>query len=224
MGTFKGFPSDGLRFLRDLAKNNDRAWFTPRKETYQKEVLEPLQALVADATAALHKAKIPLGGDPKRSVFRIYRDVRFSADKRPYKTNAGAYLSREDGADVSGGLYIHIQPKESFMAAGFYEIDKALLGRWREAMARDPKNFETMLRALEREHLHLSKHGEVLKRMPRGFESMADSPIAKYFRFASFITSEPLSDEDVTGARLLERIVSLAKRAKPLFAYGWHIC
>jgi len=222
MATFEGFSPQALRFLRDLAKNNDRAWFNPRKEIYQKELLEPLQALVADSTAALHKAKIPLG-DPKRSTFRIYRDVRFSADKSPYKTNAGAYLAREDGSDARGGLYIHIQPKQSFMAAGFYEIDKALLTRWRQAMAADPKAFETMMRALERADLQLSGHGEALKRMPRGFEAYTDSRIAKYFRFGSFITSEPLSDDDVMSPQLVQRIVSLAKRAKPLLQYGWNI-
>jgi uncharacterized protein (TIGR02453 family) len=221
MSTFKGFPPEALRFLRDLAKNNDRSWFTPRKEIYQKQVLEPLQALVADATAALHKAKIPLGGDPKRSTFRIYRDIRFSADKSPYKTNAGAYLTREDGSP--GGLYIHIQPKQSFMAAGFYQIDKPVLARWREAMAENPKAFETMVRGLSRGDLQLSEQEDALKRMPRGFESHAESPIAKYFRLGSFITSETLSDDDVTGAGLVGRIVSLAQRAKPLFTYGWNI-
>lgn len=223
MGTFKGFPAEGLRFLRDLEKNNDRSWFAPRKDIYQQRVLEPLQALIADATASLHKAKIPLGGDPKRSVFRIYRDVRFSSDKSPYKTNAGAYLTREDGLGLPGGLYIHIQLKHSFMAAGFYQIDKALLTRWRTAMAANPKAFETMLRALKRGDLQLSEQEDALKRMPRGFEPYADTPIAKYFRLGSFITSQTLSDEDVMSARLVGGIVSLAKRAKPLFTYGWSL-
>ena len=208
-----------MRFLTGLATHNDRAWFTPRKQIYQDEIVAPLQALVTDVGAALHKAKIPLGGDPKRSVFRIYRDVRFSADKSPYKTNAGAYLSREDRS-VPGGLYIHIQPKQSFVAAGFYELDKALLERWREAMAADPKAFQTVLRALERGGLTLYEHDDALKRMPRGFESMSTSPIAKYFRERSFIMSERLSDSELARPRLVTRVADLAKRAKPLFAYG----
>jgi uncharacterized protein (TIGR02453 family) len=223
MGTFEGFSPQALRFLRDLAKNNDRAWFTPRKELYRQELLEPLQALVADTTAALHKAKIPLGGDPKKSVFRIYRDIRFSPDKSPYKTNVGAYLSRETGSDSPGGLYIHIQPKQSFMAAGFYEIDKDMLQAWRESMARNSKSFEAALSGLERAGLKLSQEHESLKRMPRGFEGQLDSPIAKYFRMRSFITSEKLTDEDVMSAQLVDQVVSLAKRAKPLFTYGWNV-
>jgi uncharacterized protein (TIGR02453 family) len=223
MESFRGFSPEALKFLRDLAKHNDRAWFTPRKEIYQTELLEPLQALVADATTALRRAKIPLGGDPRRSTFRIYRDIRFSSDKSPYKINVGAFVRREDTPDAPGGLYIHIQPKQSFMATGFYELDGALLQRWRQAMARDPKSFETVIRALERGKLKLSEEHDALKRMPRGFENFAESAIAKYFRLRSFITSETLSDDDVMSAGLVERIVSHAKRAKPLLVYGWNI-
>jgi uncharacterized protein (TIGR02453 family) len=223
MESFRGFSPEALKFLRDLAKHNDRAWFTPRKELYQRELLEPLQALVGDATSALHRAKIPLGGDPKRSAFRIYRDIRFSSDKSPYKINVGAFLRREDSPNTPGGLYIHIQPNQSFMAAGFYRLESPLLQRWRSAMAADPKRFEGVIRTLERGNLQLSESGEALKRMPRGFEAYAAGSIAKFFRLRSFITSEALSDEDVMQARLVERVVSLAKRAKPLLVYGWDI-
>ena len=221
--TFTGFSPQGLRFLRDLAKHNDREWFMPRKHIYETELLEPLRMLLADATAAMHKAKIPIGADPKRSTFRIYRDIRFSPDKRPYKTNLGAYLSYDGSRDAPGGLYIHIQPKNSFMALAFYEIEKPLLQRWRAAMASTPKRFEAVLRALERNSLQLSEPEEALKRMPRGFEAYADSPIAKYFRFPSFIVSETLSDEEIESPRVVERMVSLAKRAKPLLDYGWSL-
>jgi uncharacterized protein (TIGR02453 family) len=206
-----------------LAKHNDREWFTPRKHIYETELLEPLRALVADATAALHKAKIPIGADPKRSTFRIYRDIRFSPDKRPYKTNLGAYLPHEGTREAPGGIYVHIQPKNSFMAIAFYQIEKPLLLRWRAAMASAPKRFEAVLRGLERNGLQLGEPEDALKRMPRGFEAYADSPIAKYFRFPSFTVHETLSDEDVGSARLIERIVSLAKHAKPLLDYGWNL-
>src|ERR1700694_4098248 len=89
---FSGFSPTALKFLRDLAKHNERTWFVPRKDIYESELLEPLRALVVDVTEAMRKAKIPIGADPMRSTFRIYRDIRFSPDKRPYKTNLGAYL------------------------------------------------------------------------------------------------------------------------------------
>jgi uncharacterized protein (TIGR02453 family) len=217
---FSGFSPEALKFMRDLAKNNDRNWFVPRKHIYETELLAPLQAMVSDATDALRKAKIPIGADPTRSTFRIYRDIRFSADKRPYKTNLGAYLPSGGMRDKPGGLYIHIQPKESFAAIAFYELDKPVLHRWRTEMAKNPKRFQSMLQALERNGLKLSVEHEALKRMPRGFESNADSPIARYFRLGSFTVGEELSDKDVTSKKLIELVVRLAKKAKPLLDYG----
>jgi uncharacterized protein (TIGR02453 family) len=219
-GRFSGFSPAALRFLRDLAKHNDRAWFQPRKAVYETELLEPLRSLVADASDALRKEKIRLGADPTRSVFRVYRDVRFSRDKRPYKTNLGAYLSSAGVHDEAGGLYVHVEPGKSFMAVAFYQLEKQALQRWREAMAKHPDLFQKMVRALERNGLKISEDDESLKRMPRGFEAHAGSPIARYFRMGSFVVSERFSDKDVTGRRLIDRMVSLAKRAKPLLSYG----
>ena len=222
--SFAGFSPAGLRFLRDLEKHNEREWFNARKHIYEEELLEPLRAMLVDATAALEKAKIPLGADPKRSFFRIYRDIRFSPDKSPYKTNLGAYLSYDGGRETPGGIYVHIKPKESFIAAAFYQIDKPLLKRWRDEMARAPERFQAMLRALKKNGLELGEHEEdALKRMPRGYEAYADSPIAPYFRLPSFTVSEELTDEDISSKKLVTRIVDLAKRAKPLLEYGWSV-
>jgi uncharacterized protein (TIGR02453 family) len=221
--SFTGFSQAGLRFLRDLAKNNDRQWFTPRKHIYEAELLEPLRALVADASVAMKRAKVPLGADPRRATFRIYRDVRFSPDKSPYKTNLGAFLAHNGNYDNPGGLYIHIEPKQSFMASGFYQIDRPLLQRWREEMARNSRAFESVVRSLERKGLFFSDDQDALKRLPRGFESHADSPIAKYLRRSSFTVSEELSDDDVASSSLIKRIVDFSKRAMPLLKYGWQL-
>jgi uncharacterized protein (TIGR02453 family) len=217
---FSGFSAAALKFLRDLATHNDRAWFVPRKHIFETELQEPLRAMVADASEAMRKAKIKLGADPTRATFRIYRDVRFSRDKSPYKTNLGAYLSSAGVHDEAGGLYVHIQPKKCFMAVAFYQLDKPALQRWRTAMAEDPGRFQAMLKALKRNGLSIAEDGDALKRMPRGFEAHADSPIAKYFRQGSFMISERLTDEDVKSKRLISKMVALAKKAKPLLEYG----
>jgi uncharacterized protein (TIGR02453 family) len=219
---FSGFSAQALRFLRDLKKNNDRAWFQARKGLYERELLEPLQALTADLAAALRKAKIPIGADPRRSVFRIYRDVRFSLDKSPYKTNLGTYLPYKGLRDAPGGLYVHVAPKDSFIATAFYQLDKDRLQRWRTAMAAEPKRFQSVLRALERNGVAIGRH-ESLKRMPRGFEDQRESPLAPYFRLGSFIVSEQLADEEVMSERLIDRAVALAKKSKPLLEYGWNL-
>jgi uncharacterized protein (TIGR02453 family) len=220
---FTGFSAQALKFLRDLKKNNDRGWFAPRKELYERECLAPLRALTVDLARALHKAKIPIDADPSRVGFRIYRDVRFSRDKSPYKTNLGTYLPYRGVRGAPGGLYIHVAPKESFAVAGFYQLDKVPLQLWREAMARDPKRFQSVLRALERNDIALSGSEPALKRMPRGFEALADGPIAAYFKIGTFMASEKLSDVDVAGAGLIERSLALVKKAKPLLEYGWDV-
>jgi uncharacterized protein (TIGR02453 family) len=220
---FSGFSPQALKFLRDLKKNNDRAWFSTRKDLYERECLEALLALTVSLAAALRKAKIPIDADPARAVFRIYRDVRFSRDKSPYKTNLGTYLPARGARGAPGGLYVHIAPKASFVAAAFYQLDREPLQRWREAMAADPKRFETVLRALARNGVALGTQEDVLKRMPRGFEALAESPIAPYFKLSSFTVSRELSDDDVTGEGLVAECVGLAKQAKPLLDYGWDV-
>jgi uncharacterized protein (TIGR02453 family) len=221
MEKFRGFSPQALRFLRDLKKNNDRAWFQAHKEIYDRELLAPLHALTAGLATALRRAKIPIDADLRRAVFRIYRDVRFSHDKSPYKTNLGTYLPYRGMREAPGGLYVHVAPKESFVATGFYQLEKDQLLRWRTAMAAGSKRFAGVLRALERNGLAIGEHGDALKRMPRGFEDQAASPIARYFRVSSFMTSEELSDDDVTDERLIARCVGLVKKSKPLLEYGW---
>ena len=103
---FTGFPPDALAFLRELTANNDRAWFLANKSRYETQVRDPVSSLVTDLAARLAKTKTPLRGDAKRSLFRINRDVRFSKHKNPYKTYAGATLTRAGR--------IHIDPAESF--------------------------------------------------------------------------------------------------------------
>ncbi|HEY1882235.1 MAG TPA: DUF2461 domain-containing protein [Candidatus Cybelea sp.] len=220
---FTGFSPQALKFLRDLKKNNDREWFASRKDLYERECLAPLRALTVDLASALRKASIPIDADPSRVGFRIYRDVRFSPDKSPYKTNLGTYLPYRGLRGSPGGLYIHVAPKESFAVAGFYQLEKEPLQHWREAMASDPKRFQSVLRALERNGLALSEGERALKRMPRGFEALAGSPIAAYFKIATFMVSEKLSDADIGDSGLIARSLALVKKAKPLLQYGWSL-
>ena len=223
MEKFAGFSPQALRFLRDLKKNNERAWFQARKDVYERELAEPLRDFTMGLAAALRKAKIPIDADPRRAGFRIYRDVRFSLDKSPYKTNLGTYLPYKGVRGAPGGLYVHVEPKASFMAVAFYQLEKEPLLRWRQAMASDPKRFAAVLRALERNGAEISENEDSLKRMPRGFEAMADGAIAPYFLLRSFNVAEELTDAEVTDKKLIERAVVLVKNAKPLLDYGWSV-
>ncbi len=225
-GMFTGFPREGLRFLEALAKHNERAWFTPRKDDYERMLHAPMRAFVADASAALHAARIPIGGDAKRSIFRVYRDVRFAADKSPYRTHVAAYLSYDGGRATPGGLYLQIAPRASRFSIAFYKIERPMLQRWRSEMARSPARFRAVLRKLRAAGLELGDPedwDDSLARMPRGFEGQAESDLAPYFRLRSFCTGRNVMLRDVTSAALVARAVEFARAAKPLLEYGWSL-
>ncbi len=223
---FHGFSPAALALLRGLARHNERAWFAPRKATFETELLAPMRALVSDASYALARANIPIRGDEKRSVFRIYRDVRFAHDKSPYRTNVAAYLSYDGGRETPGGIYVHVEPERSFLSVAFYRIEKPMLDRWRRALLERPSDFSRVLGHLERRGIPLQGPDywdDALARMPRGYEAAAASPLAPYFRVRSFCANRTLGDDDVLSGALVERIVRLAKDARPLLEFGWSL-
>ena len=162
------------------------------KELYEKCLREPLASLVAELSDRLAEAGSPLRGDPRRSLFRIHRDTRFSKDKRPYKTNVGATLTR-DGAKLSPGLlYVHIDPAGSFAAAGFYHPDPPGLDRLRRRLAEHPEEWRDVQEQLAGSGLSLSR-GEALVRPPRGFESVTDPDAIEILKLKSWTVSRPLT-------------------------------
>src|SRR6516165_5999851 len=167
---FSGFRPAALAFFRELRDNNDPAWFKPHKAVYETEVLAPFRELIAAVGEALGKAGLPLVGDPARGIFRIYRDVRFSPDKRLYKTHAGAVLTRSGGRRDPGLLYLHVAPGESMVAAGFWHPEPALLARLRRAVLADPEDFGEIANRLAAAG-HPVASDERLSRPPRGFEA-----------------------------------------------------
>ena len=217
-----GFSPSVLEFLRDLERNNNRDWFAGRKEFYQTEVLGQLASAMQDTTAALARKRIPLAAEPKKSVFRIYRDTRFSADKSPYKTNLGVVFWHEGEKNRPGVLYLHIQADDSFAAAGFYQPEPAFLTHFRESIVDRWKVFEKAVQQLAAKNLPLGE-GEALKRVPRGFEGFGEAPCARYLKLKSFIVHRPLSAEIVCSPGLSQYLVDLAADALPLLRFGWEI-
>ena len=216
---FTGFSKETLRFLVDLEKNNRREWFNERKDFYKRTVEEELRRLVESTSAALAKKKIPLSTEPKKAIFRIYRDTRFSADKSPYKTNLGAVFNR--GAKPgSGVLYVHVEPKASFVALGFYQPAQPGLTRIREAIADRWKEFHSVIKRLERVGLGF-RETESLKRVPRGFESFTDVACAEYLKYKSFVVSKELSEADLRSPELPSKLTLFASDGLPLLKFGW---
>jgi uncharacterized protein (TIGR02453 family) len=217
---FAGFRPAAFTFFRGLRRNNDPVWFKPRKAVYEAEVLAPFRALVAAVGMALGEAGIPLAGDPLRSIFRIYRDVRFSPDKRLYKTHAGAVLTRSGGKRDPGLLYLHLEPGESMVGAGFWHPEPLLLTRLRRAILGDPDRFVEIADALMAAGCSVSSD-ETLTRPPRGFETAKGTPVADYVCWKSFTAHAALSDREMRSPAVVDRIVDFARLALPLLEWGW---
>jgi uncharacterized protein (TIGR02453 family) len=217
---FAGFRPAAFAFFAELQDNNDPAWFKPRKALYEAEVLAPFRELIAAVGDALGLAGVPLVGDPRRGIFRIYRDVRFSPDKRLYKTHAGAVLTRSGGRRDPGVLYIHVAPGESMVGAGFWHPEPALLARLRRSVLADPDSFVPITDRLTAAGCPLTSDDK-LSRPPRGFEAAKGTPVAEYVGWKSFTAHRMLSDTEMQSPKLVDRIVDFARSVLPFLEWGW---
>ena len=206
---FAGFGGEALRFLRRLARNNEREWFERHRSVYETEVRDPMRALVEEMDVRLARFAPELTGDPRHSVFRIHRDVRFSADKSPYKTNAACQFYHHDagrgaGQDAQGagaGLYFQIADGECFVAGGMWMPARPALDRIRDALADSHGELDRILgaptfrrrfRALDREAM--------LTRLPRGYSE--GHPAQHWLRYKSFTATRMLSQREILSPRL----------------------
>ncbi len=220
-GRFSGLTPATYRFLVELGRNNTKPWFEANRATYEAAVKAPVAALVMDVSSELARRGLPLEGDPKRSSFRIHRDTRFSNDKAPYKTQSGSVWYRQgSGKDGAGVLYFHLAAEGCFAAAAFYRPDPEVLGAIRERIRVHPDRFLAMQSELAAGSLALDA-SDSLTRMPRGFEDLKDSPVARALRLRSFMVRQDLPLEITTGPALVGAIVDFAERALPLLRFGW---
>lgn len=218
---FPGFRDEAFAFLRSLAEHNDRAWFKERKHIYEDELKGPLECLIADGARRMAEANLPLTGNPKRSRFRIYRDTRFSNDKRPYKTNLGAVFDRSGRKKAPGVVYVHVEPDACFLAAGFYHPAVKYLRPVRQAIVRDPERFERMLATMEERDLPVGPGGDMLTGMPRGFAAHRDTPIADYLRWENYLVRREVPDAALQHPAFTDQVVAIARASQPLLQYVW---
>jgi uncharacterized protein (TIGR02453 family) len=206
---FTGFRARALDFLSRLARNNRRDWFERNRAIYETEVREPLRALVEEMDVRLARLAPELLGDPKRSIFRIHRDVRFSADKSPYKTNAACQFYHRDagrgaGQDAVGagaGLYFQLAHGDCFVAGGIWMPARPALDRIRGALADRCEGLEAVVgdKTFRRKFGRLSEEA-MLKRLPRGYQ--AGHPAERWLRYCSFTAHRQMSVEEVLSPRL----------------------
>jgi uncharacterized protein (TIGR02453 family) len=218
-GMFAGFGLRALDFFKALDFHQDREWFQANRDLYESEVRGPMAALIADLSAACAARGLPLRGDPKRSQFRIYRDTRFAKDKRPYKTNAGATLTRDGEKRGAGVLYIHIDPKGCFAASALYHSEPPVLRTMRERIAGDPQTWRQVTAALGVAGLALGG-GDPLSRLPRGFET-AEGDIAEAVKLRSFMVRREIAAPLLCQPALVAEITDFAAASMPLLDFVW---
>ncbi len=219
---FAGFSRDFFKFFRDLKKNNERAWFEDHKERYKEIVVGPLQDFIIALAPKLEKVSPHFKCDPRPnggSMFRIYRDTRFSKDKTPYKTNAGLQFRHLGGGDFRApGFYMHLAPGEIFFGGGMYMPEPPALLAVRQAIAERPGEWKKARDAasIKRAFGSLSDI-ESLAKPPRGFAP--DLPYIEDIKRKSFFVTQD-SDEEAAGkASFVSDVAKAFGDATPVMAF-----
>ena len=209
---FAGFRPEAIAFLAELAANNDRTWFTPRKAEYEALVKHPLEALCVALGERFAARGLPLTADPARSPFRIYRDVRFSKDKSPYKPYASAQFPMPGGGP---GAYVHIEPGEIFAGGGLWRPEPPALARWRQLVVADPARVRSAVEDPGFAAAYGEVYGDRLTRVPTGYPK--DSPDAGLLTLKDIIFRRRLSDADVMSPDLPDLLADSYAAAMPVF-------
>jgi uncharacterized protein (TIGR02453 family) len=208
------FSNELFKFLRDLAENNNRPWFQTNKDRYDRHIKEAALRFIEDFAPHLKKISPHFVADPRPvggSLFRIYRDARFSKDKSPYKTNVGVRFTHEAGRDVHApGYYLGIANDGIFAACGVWHPDSKSLSKIRQAIIDDPTAWKRARNA-KRFSESFELEGDALKTAPRGFDP--EHPLIEDLRRKDFVGVSQLTKKTLTGPELMPRFTELCRSA-----------
>ncbi|KUJ52787.1 hypothetical protein AR685_06760 [Chryseobacterium sp. JAH] len=206
-----------FEFLNKLKKNNNREWFNENKNLYteaQSDVLNFIESLISEIGKYDENL---LKMDAKKSMFRIYRDTRFSKDKIPYKTNFGASLGMGKG-NQKGGYYFHLEPGKSFIAGGIYMPEPSTLKAVRKEISLYGDDFLTILNDKKFKKLFSGlSEDDKLKKIPQGFEK--EDPMGEFLKLKSFIVVYNLKDEEIINKNAAANLSKIFEVMKPLNAF-----
>jgi uncharacterized protein (TIGR02453 family) len=215
-GEFSGFPKDFFAFFRELARNNEREWFQANKHRYEGSVLQPLRAFVAAMDLPLGRFADCFVAD-KRSVFRIYNDMRFH-EAKPYKEHAACQFRHEAGKDAHApGFYVQIDPAEVFFGGGIWRPPSAELRAVREAIAADPERWEEITRAPSFRRRFGGVEGDSLKRLPAGFD--ADHPAIEDIKRLSFFAMEAAEPKEILSKDFARKVAKSFEALSPFMEF-----
>jgi len=217
---YVGFTPASIQFMADLAANNDRAWFQPRKADYERLIRDPFERLVEALATRFATRGIPLEADVRRSIFRIHRDTRFSRDKSPYKTHQAARFTwTGEGAMATqahgAGGYFQFQPGAMYLGGGMFMPERPLLEAWRRRVMDEPSAVHGAIEdpGFVATFGRVSSH-DPFKRVPPGYP--ADHPDAELLRMRDVVFGRPLSDDEVLSPALPDTIADGLGAAMPV--------
>ena len=215
---FPGFPPEALQFLKRLKRNNNREWFLKHKHIYEEKVKAPMKGLILELGRQMRPFAPEMLFDPGRAIYRIYRDVRFSADKTPYKTHiAAVFIRRGAGKHSTACLYFHISPGEVEIAGGIYMPGPPELLAVRRYIAAHHRKLRAILESPEFRRLFGKLWGEQLVRMPKGFP--ADHPAADLLRYKQWLADRSRPASLAESRRLLPALVEHFRTMMPLVRF-----
>ncbi len=218
MPQFKRFDPAALRFLKALKRNNRREWFHAHKQEYEDLLRAPMVALVERLAGDVRAFAPELVVDPRRSIFRIYRDTRFSADKRPLKTHISAHFpNREIQGTRGAGLYFEVAPGWVWIGGGLYAPETSELHAVREQIAANPRHLRAIVESPAFRRAVGPLDGERLQRVPRGFPP--DHEAAEYLKFRQFIGGREFPAGLATSPRFYATLVSTFRKVAPLVKF-----
>jgi uncharacterized protein (TIGR02453 family) len=212
------FTRKTLAFLRALKRNNDRDWFRARKAEYEQHVRSPMVALLQQLARDLPGFAPDLVSDPRVCLFRIYRDTRFSSDKRPLKTNVAAHFpSRKFPKGEGAGLYVEVAPQWVWMGGGIYMPSSSELNAIRAVIAEDHRRFRRVVTAPAFRRAVGELSGEQLTRVPRGYAT--DHPAAEYLRHRQFIGGREYPADFAVSPRFYSELLTVFRGIAPLVGF-----
>jgi uncharacterized protein (TIGR02453 family) len=216
---FEGFPKQGLQFLKKLKRNNNRTWFENHKNEYEEFLKLPMQSFIFALQPHFAAFAPEFELSPKRSIFRIYRDIRFSNDKTPYKTHIAAHfvLRGKEKGFVGSGYYFHIEPGEVFIGGGIYMPDSDQLKGIRKGIVQHPDEFLSILKDRKFRKRFGKLEGNKLQRIPKGYDE--SDPMAEWLKLKQFFVGVSLPESSCHKASLVKSIAAISKDAAPLVKF-----
>ncbi len=210
------FSPNMFQFLKELEANNNRIWFEKNKHRYEADVKEPMLRFITDFGPRLRRISPHFSADPRPvggSMFRIYRDIRFSRDKSPYKTNVGAHFPHlRAGRDAHApGFYLHLEPGHSMGGGGLWHPDAASLKKVRDRIVQRPKEWKVIRTG------GIDLEGDVLKRVPAGYDPA--HPFAEDLKLRDYYTLEEFSEKEACGRDFMDHFVNACRTAAPLMGF-----